>query len=125
MVLKIVKLERFAEIDQITYDDMKQKINSIIAILNTLTIVLNVPIEKNNCSGFCDCSGVLLTMFDLIATIIVNDASINPANETDAPIILETISILFSLVFKEKLMKENFEFANHKSTIVIISIIKA
>jgi hypothetical protein len=120
-----VKLDKFAEIDQITYDAIKQNINSMIAILKTLTIVLNVPIEKNNCKGFCDCSGVLLTMLERIATIIVKDASINPANETDAPIILETISILFSLVFKEKLIKENFEFANHKSAIVIISITKA
>ncbi len=120
-----MKLIRFAEIDQIMYEAMKHIINSIIAILKTFTIVLNVPIEKNNCKGFCDCSGVLLTMFERIATIIVKDASINPANETEAPIILEIISILFSLLFKEKVIKDNFEFANHKSTIVIISITKA
>lgn len=115
----------FAEIDQIMYDAIKHNINSMIAILKTLMIVLNVPIEKNNCNGFCDCSGVLLTMFERIATIIVKDASINPANETEAPIILETISRLFSLQFNEKLINENFEFANHKNIIIIISIIKA
>ncbi len=106
-------------------ETIKHNTNSMIAILNTLTIVLNVLIEKNNCKAFCDCSGVLLTMFERIVTIIVNDARINPANETDAPIILEMISILFTLLFIEKLIKVNFEFANHKNTIEIKSIINA
>ena len=115
----------FADIDQIIYDAIKQIINSMIAILKTLTIVLNVPIEKNNCKGLSACSGVLFTMFERIATIIVKDARIKPANETDAPIILETISIFDSLLFNEKSINENFEFANHKITITTISIMNA
>ena len=125
IVLKTVKFEMFAEIDQTIYEAMKQIINSIIAILKTFTIVLNVPIEKNNCKGLSACSGVLFTMFERIATIIVKDASIKPANETDAPIMFERISIFDSFLFNAKSMIEIFEFANHKITITTMSIMNA